>query len=331
MTGPGPHSPPAPADGRDSFVRDDRPADVAVVIVTYNSAADVGSLLGSLRASAAFVRMRVIVVDNGSADDTLGVLSQHRDVTVVAAGGNSGYAGGINVARRHLGPAGSILVLNPDLVVWPGSVEGMLASQASTGAGIVVPRVVDSGGNPQTSLRREPSVLRSFGEALFGGHATWRPAWLAETVYDPASYDRAHPVEWATGAALLIHRDLADRLGDWDERYFLYSEETDYFRRAREAGATIWFAPRATVLHRQGGSGMSPGQAALLSVNRVRYAQRHGGRAAAAWVHLAVTLHAALRARRETDRHTLGILLDRRRWASLPHATEPGAVAGPIE
>lgn len=320
------------SDGPGGFLRGNQPADVAVVIVTYNSAADIGSLLASLRVSAATVRMRVIVVDNDSTDDTLGVLSDHRDVTTVSAGGNRGYAGGINVALRHLGPARSILVLNPDLVVWPDSIEGMLASQASTGAGIVVPRLVDSRGTPQASLRREPSVLRSFGEALFGDHATWRPAWLAETVYDPDSYSSAHPVEWATGAALLIHRGLADRLGDWDERYFLYSEETDYFRRAREAGATVWFAPFATVAHRQGGSGMSPGQAALLSVNRVRYARRHGSRAEAAWVHLAVTLHAALRARRETDRHTLGILLDRRRWASLPHATVSGVVtAGPGE
>ncbi|WP_158253821.1 glycosyltransferase family 2 protein [Cryobacterium sp. N22] len=322
----------SPSDGPGSFIRGHQPADVAVVIVTYNSAADIGSLLASLRVSATAVGMRVIVVDNDSTDDTLGVLSAHGDVTVVSAGGNRGYAGGINVALRHLGPARSILVLNPDLVVWPGSVEGMLASQASTGAGIVVPRLVDSRGNPQASLRREPSVLRSFGEALFGDHATWRPAWLAETVYDPDSYSSAHPIEWATGAALLIHRGLADRLGDWDERYFLYSEETDYFRRAREAGATARFTPVATVEHRQGGSGMSPGQAALLSVNRVRYAQRHGSRAAAAWVHLAVTLHAALRARRKADRHTLGILLDRRRWASLPHATVSGVVtAGPSE
>ena len=324
VTIPAPGRLPIPRAGHDTFVGPGQPADVAVIVVTYNNEADLGPLLASLRASVPSVRMRVIVVDNDSRDRTLAVLSGQWDITVVPSGGNRGYAGGINVALSHVGPARSILVLNPDLVVGPDSVREMLACLEATGAGIVVPRLVDSHGVAQASLRREPSVLRSFGEALFGDHAPWRPAWLAETVYDAESYRSPHPVEWATGAALLIDRGWADRLGPWDERYFLYSEETDYFRRARDAGTTVWFTPAATVSHRAGGSGRSAGQAALMSVNRVRYAQRHGSRASAAWVHVAITLHAALRSRRDADRYALGMLLDRRRWPALPHATVAG-------
>lgn len=315
----------SPAAGRESFVGADQPADIAVIIVTYNSAADVGPLIASLRAALHSVRIRVVVVDNGSTDDTVSVLAKHSDVIVRSSGGNYGYAGGINVALRHVGQARSILVLNPDLVVGPGSVREMLDCLESTGAGLIVPRLLDSHGVPQASLRREPTVLRTFGEALFGDRAKRRPGWLAETVYDHESYGRAHTVEWATGAALLIDRALADRLGDWDERYFLYSEETDYFRRARNAGAIIWYTPAATVTHRQGGSGVSAGQSALMSVNRVRYAERHSTPVAAALVHLAVTLHAALRSHRATDRYALAILLDRRRWGDLPHATNTAA------
>ena len=325
MTAATPERLPAPTTGPNTFVRGTRPADVAVVIVTYNSAADIGPLLASLRAATSGLRMRVVVVDNDSTDHTLAVLERQWDVAVCASGGNRGYAGGINVALRQIGAARSVLVLNPDLVVRPDAVRAMLACLESTGAGIVVPRLVDPEGAPQRSIRREPTVLRSFGEAVFGDRARFRPAWLAETVYDRQSYRHAHPVEWATGAALLIDRALADSIGDWDERYFLYSEETDYFRRAREAGRAVWFEPAATVAHRQGGSGISAGQAALMSVNRVRYAERYGSRAAATWVHLAVILHAALRAGRSADRYALGILLDRRRWAALPHATLPGS------
>jgi GT2 family glycosyltransferase len=313
--------------GPDPFVRGDLPTDVTVVIVTYNSEADVGPLLASLRTSIPAGGMRVVVVDNNSTDRTLAVLAEHPDVTVRDGGGNRGYAGGINVALRHLGATRAVLVLNPDLVVQPGSVRTLLARLDATGAGIVVPRLVDAAGVPQTSLRREPSVLRTFGEALWGDHARRRPDWLAETVYDPHEYRSAHRIEWATGAALLIDRDLADQLGDWDERYFLYSEETDYFRRARLAGRDIWFEPAATVAHRQGGSGVSEGQAALMSVNRVRYAEHHGSRVEAAAVRLAVTLRAVLRMYRRSDRYILGILLDRRRWSALPHATlsaDPG-------
>ncbi|MBO0078352.1 hypothetical protein JJD28_14990, partial [Listeria monocytogenes] len=74
-------------------------------------------------------------------------------------------------------------------------------------------------------------------------------------------------------AALLIRRDLADRLGPWDERFFLYSEETEYFHRARKAGETGWFTPDAIVRHEQGGSGVRPEFTALMAVNRVRYAR----------------------------------------------------------
>jgi N-acetylglucosaminyl-diphospho-decaprenol L-rhamnosyltransferase len=311
------------SEGSDAFVRGDLPADVAVVIVTYNSEADVGPLLASLRAAIPAGGMRVVVVDNDSTDRTLAVLARHPDVTVRADGGNRGYAGGINVALRHLEAARAVLVLNPDLVVQPGTVRTLLSRLDSTGAGIVVPRIVDATGVVQTSLRREPSVLRTFGEALWGDHARRRPNWLAETVYDPHSYRAAHTIEWATGAALLIDRALADQLGDWDERYFLYSEETDYFLRARLAGRDVWFEPAATVVHRQGGSGESEGQAALMSVNRVRYAEHHRSRVEAAGVRLAVTLRAALRMYRRSDRYSLGILVNRRRWSTLPHATSP--------
>lgn len=327
MTAPTPARLPAPTAGPHTFVRGTQPADVAVVIVTYNSEADIGPLLASLRLATPGVRMRVVVVDNDSTDHTVAILARQWDVTVRRGGGNRGYAGGINVALRHIGTARSILVLNPDLVVQPGSVRAMLACLESTGAGIVVPRLIDSQGATQASIRREPSVLRSFGEALAGDHASWRPAWLAETVYDARSYRHPHAVEWATGAALLIERTLADRLGDWDERYFLYSEETDYFRRARDAGGTVWFDPAATVTHRQGGSGISAGQVALMAVNRVRYAERYGTPAAAAWVRFAVILHAGLRAGRSADRYTLGILLRRHRWSELPHAPLPGVAA----
>jgi len=324
MTARTPDRSPSPATGRGTFIVDDEPADVAVVIVTYNSEADVGHLIASLRAEES-VRMRVVVVDNDSTDDTVAALSEHNDIIVRSGGGNRGYAGGINVALRYVGSARGILVLNPDLVVGPGSVRTMLSCLESTGTGIVVPRLLDPHGVPQASLRREPTVLRSFGEAVFGDRAKRRPSWLAETVYDQESYGRAHAVEWATGAALLIDGALADRLGDWDERYFLYSEETDYFRRARNDGATVWYDPASTVTHRQGGSGVSPGQSALMSVNRVRYAERHGTPVAAALVRAAVTLRAALRLYRATDRYTFAVLLDRRRWGALPRATHTAA------
>src|SRR5690606_38781938 len=97
-------------------------ADISVVVVTYNSADDIPGLIDSLRTEAADLRLRVIIADNSSTDDTLARVRMHDDVTVVETGGNLGYAGGINVARAHLGAGEDLLILNPDLRVERGAI-----------------------------------------------------------------------------------------------------------------------------------------------------------------------------------------------------------------
>ncbi|TFD57447.1 glycosyltransferase [Cryobacterium sp. Hh7] len=300
-------------------------ADVDIVIVTYNNAADIDAVLNSLPAGAPNLRLRVVVVDNDSTDETLLKLAAHRQVRVLRSGGNLGYAAGINIARRDLGQSRALLILNPDVEVMPGAIAAMYGSMAQTGAGIVVPLLHDSAGVRQPSLRREPSISRTFGEALFGDHLGTRPGWLSEIDRRVSHYGIARSVEWATGAALLIDGNLAERLGDWDERYFLYSEETDFFRRARQDGAVIWFEPASVIRHRQGGSGQSDGQTALMAVNRVRYAQVWGTRTHAAWIRGALLLHACLRVNQPAQRHAAAILARRRRWQELPQAPQTGA------
>src|SRR5688572_26229112 len=105
------------------FALDHENADCAAIIVTYNSAADIGRLLDSLPPAAAGLRVRVVVVDNGSADNIASVVARYPGVRFVASGGNLGYAGGLNVGRRHVGLARSVLALNPDLVLAPGSIR----------------------------------------------------------------------------------------------------------------------------------------------------------------------------------------------------------------
>jgi len=302
----------------------DRDADVDVVIVTHNNAADIDAVLHSLPSGAPNLRLRIVVVDNDSTDDTLVRLAAHRHVRVVRSGGNLGYAAGINIARREFGRSRTLLILNPDVEVLPGAVATLHTGMVRTGAGIVVPLLLDAAGVRQASLRREPTLTRTVGEALFGDHFAARPAWLSEIDRGVAHYQRPGQVEWATGAALLIDGDLAERLGDWDERYFLYSEETDYFRRARQVGAVVRYEPAAVIRHHEGGSGGSTAQTALMAVNRVRYAQVWGSRAHAAGIHAAVLLHAALRLNQPAQRYTVAVLARRRRWHELPHATRTG-------
>lgn len=304
-----------------SFVPPGEHADVVVYVVTYNSAGALDDLMASLRREAKDLRLRVVVADNDSADGTLDRLAAYPDVSAVATGGNLGYAGGLNAAMRVPGGADAVLVLNPDLTVEPGAIRSLCARMALADAGIVVPQLLDSDGTTYPSLRREPTLARAFGDALMGARLPSRPAWLAETDYDAEGYRHPHKVQWATGAALLIRADVAETLGDWDEQFFLYSEETDYFRRARELGHAAWYEPAARMTHHQGGSGSSPRLNALLAVNRIRYIRKYRSRRYAAWFRGAVALSALLRCWQPSAKGVLHAVLDERSWDSLPGPT----------
>jgi N-acetylglucosaminyl-diphospho-decaprenol L-rhamnosyltransferase len=257
-------------------------ADVAVVIVTYNSAHVVVPLLDSLPAALDGLEADVVVVDNGSTDATRDVVSERHDCRLVASS-NGGYAAGINLGVRAAEPAPYILVLNPDVRVHPGAVMPLVDACRAPGVGIVAPRVYNEDGSLHLSLRRETTLLRSIGLSRTG-----LPL-LSEHVSAISEYDRPHGVDWALGAVLLVSRACHDALDGWDESYFLYSEETDFSLRARDAGFMTWYEPRASAVHIGAQSGESPRTHAIRSVNRVRlYRRRHGS--ARSWLYLLLTL-----------------------------------------
>ena len=267
----------------------------AIVIVTYNSARDIDDLLDSIPRAAGTVPVRTVVVDNGSCDDTVARVRARSDATCIDAGTNLGYAGAINLGRSVTGERDSLLVLNSDLVLEPGAIESLYTALVGARAGIAVPVLVGVGGSVSPSVRREPSVCRALGDAIFGGHARGRPEWASETVWRGPEYERGGSIAWATGAAWLI-ADRCDRsVGSWDESYFLYSEEVDYAERARTLGFRLLFVPEARVLHREGGSGSSPRLVSLLALNRVRYFRSRHGRVMSACFRACVMLNELLR------------------------------------
>ena len=302
------------------FIADARRVDLAVIIVSYRSAADLPLLIASLRNDdCPGLSVRVIVVDNDSDDGSADVAAALGDTVVIRSGGNLGYAGGINVASAYIGDADEILVLNPDLVVLPGLIQALRMRRRISGASIVVPKILDADGEVFPSLRREPGVLRLLGDTLLGRHLPARSGHLSEGLRSPSDYTSARPIHWATGAAMLVDRVTWDAVGLWDEQFFLYSEETDFFRRARDLGFTAWFEPSAVVRHRQGGSGASQELVALLMVNRVRYMMKHQPRLAGVY-RAVLVLHEQLR--RSDTSHDLARWMLRRpwQWHTLPQA-----------
>jgi GT2 family glycosyltransferase len=306
------------------FVIGDAPVQIAVVVVTYNSAGDIGPLIGDLRIAANDRPIRLVVVDNESSDGTPDLVREHTDAILINSGGNLGYAGGINVGMTQVGRCEAVLILNPDLRLSAETISELFDTLAADPRiGATVPAMFDSDGNIHPSLCREPSVTRALGDALFGSVA-WRhrPHWLSEFDYRPSSYSKSHDVDWATGAALLIRGELARELGGWNESFFLYSEETDFFHRIRQSGHLIRYVPTAVVQHRLGGTGSSPALAALLAVNRIRYVEQYHGALYCTAFRLMVVLAEVLRSYDTTHRQALAYIANKSRWPALPRASE---------
>lgn len=274
----------------------DATATVSVVIVTYNSASALPALLGSLPAGLNGVdRFEVIIVDNDSRDGSADLAEAHPlRPKVIRMGRNAGYAAAINAGASTVNPKSHLLVLNPDLRLYPDAVRPLLDHLVARSVGIVVPANYREDGTLDPTLRREPSMLTAWAEAILGGTLAARLGW-GEVVGEPSRYDQSGTIEWATGSALLISARARRIVGEWDESFFLYSEEVDYQRRAREAGFDIVYEPRSKVMHASGGSGASPRLYALLTANRIRYYGRHHGALSTAMFRLGVAAGQAAR------------------------------------
>ena len=179
------------------------------------------------------------------------------------------------------------MILNADVRVAPGSIAILHDALQLPGTGIAAPRVINEDGSLYPSLRREPTIPRAMGLNFTG-----RPG-LSEYVTDPVDYETGHVVDWALGAALLMSRQLFDELGGWDESFFLYSEETDFCLRAREAGYVSRYVPESVMTHIGGQSGQNDATHSMQIVNRVRlYRRRHT--ATASWVYYGMTIASEL-------------------------------------
>jgi len=221
--------------------------------------------LASIFSDAGYER-EVIVVDAASSDGSADMVrAEFPGAALIASSSNLGYSRGNNLG---LGAARGefLFVLNPDTRLREGAVSALLAYMAEhPRAGLLGPRLLDPDGSPQSSRRRWPT----FWTALF--ESTWlqpyAPRRILDRYYDqtadgsrqsavgshPPAPVRGSPqtVDWVTGAALFLRREVLEMVGGLDEGFFMYSEELDWCRRIRAAGWEIVYVPAAEVIHFQ--------------------------------------------------------------------------------
>jgi hypothetical protein len=278
--------------------------DVSVVIVSYESRALLERCLDALAADGGrTASTEVIVVDQASQDGTAAWLAaDHPEVRLVALPENVGFGAGNN-RGAEVATGRWLLLLNSDAFVRPGAVDELLRfGDARMAAGAVGPRLLWPDGRLQRSCRRFPTVFRLATEYLYLRKLAPHSSALNGFYCGEFAHDAAQRVDWLTGACLLVRRDLFERLGGFDEAFFLYSEEVDLLFRAAKLGAETWYDPAAEVLHVWGGTAGRASAPTLQEQARshVRYLDKHASRAAASRARSVMLMGLRLRAGRSS-------------------------------
>jgi GT2 family glycosyltransferase len=246
---------------------------VDAVVVSYRSGA---TLRGCLEPLVAMPHVRTTVVDNASPDDTPALIAD-LPVHLIRAPRNGGFSYGCNLGAAN-GGAPYLLFLNPDARIDQAALDTMVATlRAHPSAGLVGPRILEPGGELAFSRRRFPRQRSTFAQALFLHRLRPLATWTDELVRDVPTYARSGEEEWVSGACMLVRRDAFAAIGAFDERFFLYCEDTDICRRLWDGGWSVRFDAGAEVHHIGGASSGAGETQAIAARSRVIYAEKHLG------------------------------------------------------
>jgi GT2 family glycosyltransferase len=265
-------------------------AAVDAVVVTYNNSDSIRACVEPL---CRLPGVETIVVDNASSDNCLAAIAD-LPVRTLALERNLGFAAGCNVGWRE-GNGRFVLFLNPDAHTSEASLTALVSALESPDAAAAGPKIVNDNGALQFSQRRFPRLRSTYAQALFLHRIFPRAPWTDEVMRDERAYRDEHEAEWVSGACVLVKRSALERVGGWDEDFFMYSEDADLCRRLWNAGGRVLFVPRATVVHTGGMSAPRDSLRDELAWSRVIYARKHRGRAGTLLERAGIALGSGLR------------------------------------
>jgi GT2 family glycosyltransferase len=238
---------------------------VAIIVLNWNQPAETIDCVTSLIAGTC-PRQRVLVVDNGSTDDSVTRVRRRfgNQIEILETGANLYYAGGNNCGLEWALAAGAdfVLIINNDTLVAPGMVSQLVQTACQRPeAGIIAPLIYAGAGS---------NTIWSLG-------SRWRrwlpiPRDIGRGEVDQGQYSIPQTVDFVTGCAMLVRRAVFEDIGLFDPAYQMYYEDADFCARAQQAGYEILAEPRARMWHlisRTAGK-----QLAASRYQRVRYRVR---------------------------------------------------------
>ncbi|HSA84329.1 MAG TPA: glycosyltransferase family 2 protein, partial [Patescibacteria group bacterium] len=226
---------------------------LAIVTVNYNTEDDTRTFLASLKHVKTFgIRLQTIVVDNGS--ERPFVFEKSDTLIVLRLEENTGFTGGFNFGIRRALADGAdyVMVVNNDTILDPDLLKELLIGlESDTNVGAVVPKIYFAKGH---EFHKERYTKDELGKVIWyaGGHIDWANAQSVHRGVDEVDhgqYDRVEKITFATGCCMLFRREVLEKVGMFDDTYFLYYEDADLSVRLQLSGYTICYIPQAILYH----------------------------------------------------------------------------------
>ncbi|MFQ5741407.1 MAG: glycosyltransferase family 2 protein [Acidobacteriota bacterium] len=263
---------------------------VLAVCVNWNGRKVLPATLSSL-ANSHYPALEVMVVDNASEDGSVKLVPDSTRLLVLPR--NSGYGAGLNAAvHPYVEATGRLpdahpdffLFLNNDIVLEPDLIDRLVRFAEDKDPAIYGPKIL---------LQQKPSRLDAAWGRLTWSHVLAR--YRGKQAPDAPRWNRVRRVELLLGCLLLVHHRVLERVGLWDESFFMYHEEVDFLFRARNAGFPAYYCPFVRAFHQGAHSTRDQPlrKTYWLRRNTVYFFRKHRA-GVAQWLHFALTLLASL-------------------------------------
>lgn len=254
-----------------------RPADLAIIIVSTNEAHWLETSLRSVFDRAGGASLDVVVVDNSSTDGTPDLVESKFPAARVVPSVNHGF-GHANNRGALTCDARYVLFLNPDTEVIAGTFGELIADMdARPQVGLAGVRQETADGQLWPTIRRFPSAGRALAEALRAERWPLVGTRCGERQLDMSLYETEVDCDWTSGSFMLARREALLSAGLLDERFFIYSEEPDLCLRMKRAGWATRHLPTMTIIHHAAKGGVRPKMIAQDAYTRRQYARKHFG------------------------------------------------------
>lgn len=216
--------------------------DISIIILTYNSANFIAKLLKSLiakyNAQIDKGELEIIVADNSSLDDTIKEAKKIERVKVISNGGNFGFAKGINLASK-LASGQFLLFINPDTTFLRGDVFKLLEKFKDKRIGVVGGEVLHINGKKEPSCGKFYNFFSTVFLALG----------LEEKLGIRFSPKKEKFVDFVSGGFMMVRKDLWEKLGGFDDSFFMYVEDMEFCFRVKKQKLKVLYSPEATIKH----------------------------------------------------------------------------------